>query len=102
LKSTVINNRLSFLFFDILLDHFVGDITRADGKIPTSPKVFAPDLLFQMWKFGQQHARAYSVHPLRDLADILGRVIGNDHMDMIAGYYLRCHFSHYFDAKHSR
>ena len=93
MKSTVINNRLPFLFFDILLDHFVGDITRADGKIPTSPKVFASELLFRMWKFGRQHARAYSVHPLRDLADILGRVIGNEHMDMFAGYLTRNDFN---------
>jgi hypothetical protein len=31
LKSTVIDNRLPVVFFDILLDHFVGDISRVDG-----------------------------------------------------------------------
>jgi hypothetical protein len=95
LKSTVIDNRLPLLFFDILLDHFIGDITGADGKIPACPKMLAPELLLQMWKFGQQHARAYPFQPLHDLADMLGRVIRYERMDMIAGYLMR-------DAKRQR
>jgi hypothetical protein len=89
LKSTVIEDRLPFLFLDILLNHFVSDITRADGKIPPCPKVSAPKLLFQMWEFRQQHARAYPFQSMHDLADVLGPAIGNEHMDMIAGYLIR-------------
>jgi len=48
--------------------------------------MFSPELLFQLWEFGQQHARAYALQPLHDLADILSRVIRNEDMDMIAGY----------------
>jgi len=92
LKSTVIDNGLPLLFFDILLDHLVGDITGADGKISACPKMFAPEVLFQMWKFGQQHARAYSFQPLHDLADVLRRMIRNEHMRMINGHLARNDF----------
>lgn len=77
------------MFLDILLNHFVSDIPRADGKISACPKMSAPKLLFQMWEFRQQHARAYSFQPLHDLADLLGWVIANEHMDMIARYLAR-------------
>ena len=49
-------------------------------------------LRIQMAEFGQQHARDYSFQPPRDLADILGRVIGNEHMHMIAGHLTRNDF----------
>ena len=37
MKSTVINNWLAFLGFDILLDHLVGDVTRADRQVTAGP-----------------------------------------------------------------
>jgi hypothetical protein len=52
----------------------------------------APEPFFQLWNFGQQHSRAYSFQPLLDLADVLSRAIGNEHMDMIAEYITRDHF----------
>ena len=88
-KSPVFDNRLPLWVFDMLLNHFIGDITRADGKILSCPNMSASGLLFQMWKFGQQNARAYSFQPLHDLADVLRRVIGYKHMDMLAGYLTR-------------
>jgi hypothetical protein len=52
----------------------------------------APELLLQMWEFGQEDARAYSFQPLHDLADILGWTIGNEHMYVIVGHLPRGNF----------
>jgi hypothetical protein len=84
LKSTVSDNRLTLLLSDISLNHFVDDIARANGKIAPGPKIPIPELLFQMWKLGQQHRRAYSLQPLHDFAGVLCHAIGSEHMDMTA------------------
>ena len=99
MKSTVIVNRFTLLFINILLDHFIGDITGADSQIATSPEMPAPKHFAKMRKFGKKNTRAYAFQPLHDLADILGRSIADKHVNMIARYlpgdYLQFMFHRY-------
>ena len=46
--------------------------------------MLSPKLFLEMRKFHQQDSRAYPLKPLDDLADIMCRTIGYEHMDMIA------------------
>jgi len=46
--------------------------------------MFSPKLFLEMRKFHQQDSRAYPLKPLDDLADIMYRTIGYEHMNMIA------------------
>ena len=55
MKSTIVNYGLVLLLFDILLNHFVRDVARAYGKIPTGPKMSTPELLLQMGKLLKQN-----------------------------------------------
>ena len=51
LKSTIVNNGLALLIFNILLYHFIGNIAGADSKITASPKVSAPKMFSEVSKF---------------------------------------------------
>ena len=46
--------------------------------------MFSPKLFLEVRKFHQQDSRAYSLEPLHDLADIMYRPVGNEHMNMVA------------------
>ena len=52
MKSTIVNNGLALLFFNILLDHFVGNVSRVDIEITASPKVAAPKQFSEVCKLG--------------------------------------------------
>ena len=86
MKSTVVANRFALLFFNILLNHFIGDITGTYSQITTSPEMPAPKQLTKMRKFGKKNSRAYAFQPLHNFADILDRAIADKHVDMIARY----------------
>ena len=92
MKSTVIINGLTLLFFDILLDHFISNISRAHGQVPPCPKVLAPKLFSKVGILGQQYSRAYALQPLHDFAYILRRAVGDEHMNVVAGDLPRDNF----------
>ena len=93
MKSTVVYYGLTFLLINILLNHFVGDIARADCQISSGPKMSAPELLAQMRKLRQQNPRAYAFQPLHNLAYVLRWTIRDEHVNMVAGYLTRDNFN---------
>jgi hypothetical protein len=103
LKSTVIRDGFTLLGFNILLDHLVCNVARADGQISPCPNMSTPILFSQVRKFGQQYSRAYPFQPLNDFADILRWSIRDEHMHMIARdfscddfkFMLHCNLSQY-------
>ena len=86
-KSTIIRHRFSLLRLDILLNHLIGQIARADGQIAPGPEVPPPKLLAPMGELLEHEPRADPFKPLHDLADILMRLVLHKHMDMVAGHF---------------
>ena len=91
LKSTVVNYGLALLILNVLLDHFIGDVTWADSQIAPSPKMTAPKLFAQMRKLWKQDTWADTFQPLHDLTDIVRRTVPYEHVYMVACYFTRYH-----------
>ena len=83
-ESTVIEEELALLLFDLSLDRFTADVIRADAKMPSFQKS-----LFQACLFACRNphnavwASGYFSRML-DSSDFLGSMIGYEHMDMTA------------------
>src|SRR5215475_9749538 len=88
-KSTIIRQWFSLLRLNILLNHFIGHIARADRQIAARPEVPPPKLLAQMREFLQHQPRADPFEPLHDLTDVLMRLVLQKHMDMVARHFAR-------------
>ena len=85
LKSTVISHGLAFLFFNKLLNHFVGNVARTDCQIPSRPRIQPKPFCYIMRKFRQQNPKAYALQPLHDLAYVLRRAIRDEHVNVVTG-----------------
>lgn len=86
MKSTVVPNRLTFLFVDVFIDHLIRNRAGCDRKIPPRPEMSAPILLLEVWELLEQETGAGSLEPLHDLADILMGAIADEHMYMVRRY----------------
>lgn len=106
MKSTIICKWFTILGFNILSNHFVGDIAGAYSQIPSGSEMSTPELFPQMWKLRKQNPGAYALEPLHNFADILSGTIGNKHMYMINSYFTRnylklmfnCYLSEYISC----
>src|SRR5262249_14100428 len=49
----------------------------------------SPILLLEMWELLEQHARASTLEPLYDLADVLMRPIAEEHVHMVSRHLAR-------------
>jgi hypothetical protein len=87
-------NRLSLLLLYVGLDHVVGQIPRADRKIPPRPQMTTPKLPPQVRKLLKQNPRTDALQPLHNPADIDMRPICHQHVNVIAGHFPRqnCEF----------
>src|SRR5215510_15443165 len=88
-KSTIVGQGFTLLRLNILLDHLIGNIARTHGQVPPGPEVPPPKLLLQMRKLLQQDPGADAFEPLHDLADVLVRLVLDEHMHMVTGHFAR-------------
>jgi len=56
-------------------------------KVVSRPQMPSPKLFTKVWKLLKQNSRAYTLQPLHNLAYILRRTIGDEHMDMVTPYF---------------
>ena len=76
------------LFFDVLLNNFVGDVATADTEIPSCPEVAAPELLSQMGKLVHQLVRTLPFQHLEQPTDVQTRRHALEQM-----YVIACHMT---------
>ena len=73
------------LFFDVLLDDFVGDIATTDAKVSACPEVASPEFLSQVWKLVHQLVRTLPFQHLEQPTDGQTRRHAHEQMNVIAG-----------------
>ena len=73
------------LFFNILLDDFIGDVAAADTEIPSCPEVASPELLSQMWKLMHQLVGTLPFQHLKQPTDGQTRRHAHEQMNVVAG-----------------
>ena len=73
------------LFFDVLLDDFVGDVATRNAKVSARPHVATPELLSQMWKLMHQLVRTLPLEHLEQPTDGHSRWHTDEQMNVIAG-----------------
>ena len=76
---------LPFLFFDVLLDEFVGDGTAGDGAVPSRPEVPSPEDFGQMGVVAEKCVGALALDVLHYVADGEFWRIGDEEVDVIRG-----------------
>lgn len=73
------------LMLDVLGDHLVGNVARADGVVPSSPQVLAPELFSQALAFLEEFSGGFAFEVLGDFADReLGRD-GQEEVNVVSG-----------------
>ena len=88
-KSTIVLNGLSFLFSNVLIDHFVGDGAGADGQVAPCPYMAAPQLLPQVRELLKEYPRTDTLQPLGDSADVLMGAIAHQKVNVVARNFSR-------------
>jgi hypothetical protein len=73
------------LFFDVLLDDFVGDIAAADAKVSACPQVASPELLSQVWELTHQLIRTLSLEHLEQPTNSQTWRHAHEQVEVIAG-----------------
>jgi hypothetical protein len=74
------------LLFNLLHDHFVSDLARADSKISAGPKGAAPNLPAQRSEFHEQLAGCLTLDPLEQVTDRNTRRRGHKKVKVTTGY----------------
>lgn len=74
------------LFFDVLLDDFVGDVPRTDTEVSARPHVAAPELLPQMWKLLHQLVAALAFQHLEQSRNRQAWRHAHEEVDVVARY----------------
>ncbi len=73
------------LFFDVLLDDFVGHVAARHAEVPACPQMASPELLSQMWKLTHQFVGTLPFQHLEQTTNGQARRHTHEQMDVIAG-----------------
>ncbi len=82
-------NRLALLLLDIVADHLVRQIPRADRQVSPRPQMPPPERSPQVGKLLQQDARTDPFQPLHNPAHIDMRPVGHQHVNVVARHLPR-------------
>jgi hypothetical protein len=74
----------AFLFSDVFLNHFVGQVSGADGKVSPCSKMTSPELFLQMWELLKEYPRTDALQPLYDHAHVHVRPVRYQHVNVVA------------------
>ena len=73
------------LFFDVLLDNFIGDVATRDAKVAARPQVAPPELLPQVRKLMHQLVRTSPLEHLEQPTNRHARRHAHEQMNVVAG-----------------
>jgi hypothetical protein len=73
------------LFFDVLLDDFIGHVAARNAKVSARPEMATPEFLSQVWKLMHQLVGTLSLEHLEQPTNGQTRRHAHEQMNVIAG-----------------